>query len=107
MLAPNFHVNAPVPPDPVEKAPTYSPDEVPSCGGHGTLEILEVTRYLEDNGIECCIVGVSALMFYGAGRVRDVWPSILSLCLQASERPRYLDQAADLVWYERQSSLAD
>lgn len=72
MLAPNFHVNAPVPPDPVEKAPTYSPDEVPSCGGHGTLEILEVTRYLENNGIECCIVGVSALMFYGAGRVRDV-----------------------------------
>ncbi|KAJ5614217.1 hypothetical protein N7528_007871 [Penicillium herquei] len=73
MLAPNFHVNAPVPPDPVEKPSTYSPDEVPSCGGHGTLEILEVTRYLEAHGIECCIVGVSALMFYGAGRVRDVW----------------------------------
>ncbi|KAJ6031328.1 hypothetical protein N7540_002060 [Penicillium herquei] len=73
MLAPNFHVNAPVPPDPVEKPSTYSPDEVPSCGGHGTLEILEVTRYLEAHGIECCIVGVSALMFYGAGRVRDEW----------------------------------
>ncbi|KAJ5635118.1 uncharacterized protein N7484_008431 [Penicillium longicatenatum] len=73
MLAPNFHVNAPVPPDPVGKAPTYSPDEVPSCGGHGTLEILEVTRYLEKHGIECCIVGVSALIFYGAGRVRDEW----------------------------------
>ncbi|KAJ5915226.1 hypothetical protein N7454_011121 [Penicillium verhagenii] len=71
MLAPNFHLT--VPPDPVEKAPTYSPDEVPSCGGHGTLEILEVTRYLENHGIECCIVGISALMFYGAGRARDEW----------------------------------
>lgn len=73
MLAPNFTANAPLPPEPhVEKTPTYSPDEVPSCGGHGTLEILEVIRFLERHGIECCIVGVSALMFYGAGRVRDV-----------------------------------
>lgn len=77
MLAPNFTANA-IPPDPrVEKTPTYTPDEVPSCGGHGTLEILEVTRFLERHGIECCIVGVSALMFYGAGRVRDVRGHIL------------------------------
>lgn len=73
MLAPNFHP-APVPPDPVENTPTYSPSEVPSYGGHGILEVLEVTRFLEKHGIECCIVGVSALMFYGAARVRDVRP---------------------------------
>ena len=71
MLASNFYPT-PVPPDPVESGPTYSPEEVPSYGGHGILEILEVTRFLEKHGIECCIVGVSALMFYGAGRVRDV-----------------------------------
>lgn len=75
MLAPNFQLNPPVPPSPAiekEKAPTYSPDEVPSCGGHGTYEILEITRFLEQHGIECCLVGVSALIFYGAGRVRNV-----------------------------------
>jgi hypothetical protein len=100
MLAPNFHVNAPVPPDPVEKAPTYSPEEVPSCGGHGTLEILEVTRYLEKHGIECCIVGVSALIFYGAGRVRDVWPSNSFPC--DSKRPNDLgiQTRQRLVWSE-------
>ncbi|KAJ5112377.1 hypothetical protein N7532_000422 [Penicillium argentinense] len=72
MLAPNFQFTVPTVP-PVEEAPTYSPDQVPSCGGHGTLEILEVTRFLEAHGIECCVVGVSALIFYGAGRVRDEW----------------------------------
>ncbi|KAJ5233019.1 hypothetical protein N7468_005975 [Penicillium chermesinum] len=72
MLAPNFHPT-PVPSDPVESGSSYSPDEVPSYGGHGILEILEVIRFLERNGIECCIVGVSALIFYGAGRVRDEW----------------------------------
>lgn len=75
MLASNYQLNPPpVPTSPVvEKKPTYAPDEVPSCGGHGTYEILEVTRFLEQHGIECCIVGVSALIFYGAGRVRNVW----------------------------------
>lgn len=74
MLAPNFQLNPPVPPSPpLEKTPTYTPDEAPSCGGHGTFEILEVTRFLEQHGIECCLVGVSALIFYGAGRVRNVW----------------------------------
>lgn len=76
MLAPNFQINPPVPPPPVEKSPTYSPDEVPSCGGHGTYEMLEVTRFLEQHGIECCLVGVSALIFYGAGRVRNVCFSV-------------------------------
>lgn len=80
MLAPNFTANTPISSDArVEKTPSYTPDEVPSCGGHGTLEILEVTRFLERHGIECCIVGVSALMFYGAGRVRDVRDDILCL----------------------------
>ncbi|KAJ5673756.1 hypothetical protein N7462_009195 [Penicillium macrosclerotiorum] len=73
MLAPNFQLNSVPPPLPVNDTPTYSPGEVPSCGGHGTLEILAVTRFLESRGIECCIVGVSALIFYGAGRVRDEW----------------------------------
>lgn len=73
MLASNIHINPPVPPSlPVADPATYSPDEVPSCGGHGTLEILTITRFLEEHGIECCIVGVSALIYYGAGRVRDV-----------------------------------
>lgn len=74
MLASNYQLKPPqVPSRPVvDKNPTYNPDEVPSCGGHGTYEILEVTRFLEQHGIECCLVGVSALIFYGAGRVRNV-----------------------------------
>lgn len=75
MLASKFPFNnTPLPsvPPVEETPPTYSPDQVPSCGGHGILEILEVTRFLEAHGIECCVVGVSALMFYGAGRSRDV-----------------------------------
>ncbi|KAJ5902849.1 hypothetical protein N7495_003377 [Penicillium taxi] len=72
MLAPNYI--SPIPPDPcIETVSSYSPSEVPSSGGHGTLEILEVTRYLETHGVECCIVAVSALIFYGAGRTRDEW----------------------------------
>lgn len=72
MLAPNLQLNPPLPSPPVEKTPTYRPEEVPSCGGHGTYEILEITRFLEHHGIESCLVGVSALIFYGAGRVRNV-----------------------------------
>jgi hypothetical protein len=47
-------------------------DELPSCGGHGTLEILEVTQTLSEAGITCCLVGISALIYYGAGRGRRV-----------------------------------
>ena len=43
-----------------------------SCGGHGDSEIRVVTHILEEGGIPCCIIGVSALMFYGVPRVRDV-----------------------------------
>jgi hypothetical protein len=47
-------------------------DELPSYGGHGTLEILEVIQSLEGASIICCLVGISALIYYGAGRVRRV-----------------------------------
>jgi hypothetical protein len=86
MLASNLHINPPVAPSlPVADTATYSPDEVPSCGGHGTFEILAITRFLEEHGIECCIVGVSALIYYGAGRVRDVCSLLM---LQTDFSPR-------------------
>jgi hypothetical protein len=47
-------------------------DKLPSFGGHGTLEILEVTQLLDEAGITCCLVGISALIYYGAGRGRRV-----------------------------------
>lgn len=47
-------------------------DEDVSFGGVGTLEILEVTKLLNGAGVTCCMVGVSALIYYGAGRVRHV-----------------------------------
>lgn len=43
-----------------------------SCGGHGTLEILEIIESLKNAGITCCIVGLSALKYYGARRLREV-----------------------------------
>ncbi|KAK0707152.1 hypothetical protein B0T21DRAFT_298824 [Apiosordaria backusii] len=46
--------------------------ESASCGGHGTLEMLEVSRVLEENGILCAFCGVSALIYYGAGRDWDI-----------------------------------
>ncbi|KAI6262968.1 hypothetical protein MCOR27_003821 [Pyricularia oryzae] len=48
-------------------------DDLASFGGHGTLEALEFTRLLEAQGIPSCVQGVSALIYYGAGRVRDDW----------------------------------
>lgn len=47
-------------------------NESASNWGHGTDDTLAVTRVLEKHGIDCCLVGVAALVFYGAGRVRDV-----------------------------------
>jgi hypothetical protein len=47
-------------------------DEQPSFGGHGTLEIVDVTQLLNRAGITCCLVGISALIYYGAGRGRRV-----------------------------------
>jgi hypothetical protein len=37
-----------------------------SCGGHDTLEVLEVTKVLDNAGILCCLVGTSALKYFGA-----------------------------------------
>ena len=71
-----------------------------SNGGHGTLEALRVSQILDDRGIPCCFCGVSALIYYGAGRVRDVSTSFflflfvffffffLSLFLVWALRPR-------------------
>jgi len=36
------------------------------------LEILQVIQLLERAGITCCIVGISALIYYGAARGRRV-----------------------------------
>jgi hypothetical protein len=47
-------------------------DAQASCNGHGTLEILEITQILESAGIPCCIVGVSALKYFGAWIMRNV-----------------------------------
>jgi hypothetical protein len=43
-------------------------DVYPSCGGHGTLEILEVIKILKSADIPCCVVGISALRYFGADR---------------------------------------
>lgn len=43
-----------------------------SNNGEGTDDALRVTKILEESDIPCCIVGVSALIFYGAARVRPV-----------------------------------
>ncbi|KAL9089054.1 MAG: hypothetical protein Q9165_005867 [Trypethelium subeluteriae] len=47
-------------------------DAQASCDGKGTLEAIEVIKELESAGIPCCLVGISALIYYGAGRVRVV-----------------------------------
>lgn len=47
-----------------------------SCNGHGTLEMLEIITAFEKAGIDCCMVGVSALKFYGARRMRLVRPCL-------------------------------
>lgn len=75
------------------KAPDWDPEddmdlEPASCGGHGTLEMLELSRLLEENGIICAFCSVSALIYYGAGRVRDV-STFLSLFRRLSITPRF------------------
>ena len=49
-------------------------DCAPSNHQSGTAEILEVTQLLEAANIPCCIVGVKALRYFGAGRVDEVCP---------------------------------
>ncbi|PIG80770.1 hypothetical protein AARAC_010655 [Aspergillus arachidicola] len=48
------------------------PGEVAPEGG-GIPDIRKVTRILEDEGIPCCMTGASALVWFGAGRVRWDW----------------------------------
>lgn len=46
--------------------------KIASFNGAGTLEILEIVQILNAAGINCCMVDVAALFYYGAGRSRDV-----------------------------------
>ncbi|KAI1332771.1 hypothetical protein F5Y16DRAFT_394079 [Xylariaceae sp. FL0255] len=47
-------------------------DKEASDEGHGTEEALQITKVLEDANITCCCVRISALIFYGAERLRPV-----------------------------------
>ncbi|KAI0429892.1 hypothetical protein F5Y09DRAFT_331470 [Xylaria sp. FL1042] len=63
----------PPPPPPSARVPLELDDEQPaSNSGRGTDDALRVTMILEDANITCCLVGISALIFYGAGRLRPV-----------------------------------
>ncbi|KAF7504953.1 hypothetical protein GJ744_001534 [Endocarpon pusillum] len=44
-----------------------------SCNGHGTFEMLDIVQALEKAIIDCCMVGVSALKFYGARGMGHEW----------------------------------
>lgn len=61
-------ITQPVTPDTVDT----SAEREASGNRHGTLEILEIIQAFEKAGIASCIVGVSALMYFGARRVRNV-----------------------------------
>ncbi|PGG97167.1 hypothetical protein AJ79_09304 [Helicocarpus griseus UAMH5409] len=63
-----------------------------SNNGYGTDDTLAVTRDLEEHGIPCCLVGIAALVFYGAGRVRDDW----EICIPTE----LVDKAVDLLQSE-------
>ncbi|KAF2818209.1 hypothetical protein CC86DRAFT_169790 [Ophiobolus disseminans] len=92
-----------------------------SCGGHGTFEIRNVTQLLEQSLIPCCVVGVSALMFYGVPRLRD-WEICVPMAkvneavnmlsqhneyIKTSERrvPQPLSLAHTYIWF--QGSMVD
>ena len=49
-----------------------SGEKLGSFGGTGNLEMVDVVKLLETSGITCCMVGVGALRYYGAGRVLHV-----------------------------------
>jgi hypothetical protein len=55
-----------------------SAEKEASGKGHGTQEILEVITALDRAAIPSCIVGISALMYFGARRVRNVSLDIIS-----------------------------
>lgn len=83
---PEFLRDLPPRPD-MSQYPTFPDDRLASFGGHGTIEARQVTLILEDAGNRCCVCGVGALMYYGAGRVRSVglanaaqkWPFLSEL----------------------------
>ena len=52
--------------------PKFPDNKLASFWGPGTLEVKKVARNFKDAGIVCCVCGVGALIFYGAGRVRSV-----------------------------------
>jgi hypothetical protein len=47
-------------------------EKLASNGGRGTDDALTVTRILKVSDILCCLVGISALIFYSAARVHPV-----------------------------------
>jgi hypothetical protein len=54
-------------------------DKPASYGGDGIEEALEVIRALEKADIPCCIGGIHALQYFGAGRVPDLSFSLLTI----------------------------
>ena len=50
----------------------YQDDVAGSCNGHGTIEIRDVIKIFESADIPACLTGVSALMYFGARRLRSV-----------------------------------
>ncbi|KIL91287.1 hypothetical protein FAVG1_04901 [Fusarium avenaceum] len=63
----------PARPDPSKMTRKLGDEEQASNNGRGTDDALTVTRILEASDIPCCLVGISALIFYGAARVRPDW----------------------------------
>ncbi|KAH7150857.1 hypothetical protein DER46DRAFT_638644 [Fusarium sp. MPI-SDFR-AT-0072] len=58
-----------LPPPPPFKVASESQNEKPaSNGGRSTNNALTITRILEASDIPCCLMGISALIFYGAAR---------------------------------------
>ncbi|KAI1423792.1 hypothetical protein F5Y12DRAFT_715909 [Xylaria sp. FL1777] len=82
------------PPPPV---PLELDDEKPASNhGHGTDDAHGVTKILEDANITCCLVGISALIFYGAVRGRPDW----EICVPTD----LVDKAAELLQSEPHSN---
>ncbi|KAF2807510.1 uncharacterized protein BDZ99DRAFT_392496 [Mytilinidion resinicola] len=44
-----------------------------SSGGRATHEVIQIIQIFEKHRIICCLVGVSALVFYGAERIQHDW----------------------------------
>ncbi|KAI1073207.1 hypothetical protein LB507_010874, partial [Fusarium sp. FIESC RH6] len=63
-----------------------------SNDGRGTDDALAVTQILEASDIPCCLVGISALIFYGAARVRPDW----EICVPTE----LIDKAVNLLQTE-------